>query len=253
MHTSPRLQELNSIADCIPRHIVRWGWTPTQASDKFEECLADPAIPKSVDEEGFQTVAKYARITLSSSRELKHSKQIEKSDSVEASTNQLGELMQNLGDCANLHMSTNLFDISSVPSLPSLHELSTCNKFMRGRAQAKPKTTAKAKTKAVEDADGASGGEPKDADVVESALLVIKQTESKRKWVPRLFIRMYLIFEVVLVLVVGKWLCFFFERVVCQQQPCFIDNPGRHSQGPHRKGGPSNCGCSRNSRVATVS
>lgn len=179
------------------RHILRrprkWGWTPTQAADKFEECLADPAIPKSVDEEGFQTVAKYAKVTLTSTRELKHSKQIEKADSVEASASQLGEMMQNLGECASLHMSTNLFDITSMPGLPSLHELSTCNKFMRGKAK------AKAKNRPIKDkgdkgnkgADGEASGEPKEADVVESALMVIKQTESKRKWVPRLFIGMH--------------------------------------------------------------
>ena len=84
-------------------------------------------------------------------------------------------------------MSTNLFDITSMPGLPSLHELSTCNKFMRGKAK------AKAKNRPIKDkgADGEASGEPKEADVVESALMVIKQTESKRKWVPRLFIGMH--------------------------------------------------------------
>ena len=165
----------------------KWGWTSNQASDKFEECLADPNIAKGLDEEGFQTVAKYAKITVSSTRELKHSKKVEKTDVVDATFDQLGELMHNLGESANMHKSTNLFDISSMPALPSLQDLSVCNKFLRGKgpkAKAKGKAKNKHQRKPVQHAiDDTVLSEPDHNEAVDNALIVIKQSESKRKWV----------------------------------------------------------------------
>lgn len=169
----------------------KWGWTATQATQKFEECLADPAIAKGLDEEGFQTVAKYSKITLSSSRELKHSKQVEKTDTVEATFDQLGEVMQTLGESANLHKSTNLFDISAMPALPSLQELSSCNKFLRGKAKAKPKSKAKnrpvrkTQSAAIKDGEPINAEQAREEEDVELALTTIKQSESKKKWVAR--------------------------------------------------------------------
>lgn len=150
--------------------------------------MADPAIAKGLGEEGFQTVAKYSKITLSSSREFKQSKQVEKTDTVEATFDQLGEVMHTLGESANLHKSTNLFDISAMPALPSLQELSACNKFLRGKAKTKAKSKAKNKpvrksqAAPIEDADKTNTEHGEEEDV-ELALTTIKQSGSKKKWV----------------------------------------------------------------------
>ena len=79
--------------------VRKWGWTDSHAESKFQEALADPGVAKGVDEEGCQTVAKYASIAMTSGRVINHQKEIRKTDAVNASTSQLGEMMQ-----SDLHM-----------------------------------------------------------------------------------------------------------------------------------------------------
>lgn len=67
----------------------RWGFSETEIEEKWQNALKDPNVPKSMDEEGWSTIAKYAWQKLSSDRTLSHRRKIQRTNNIEASDNQL--------------------------------------------------------------------------------------------------------------------------------------------------------------------
>ena len=72
---------------------AKWGLTEAEINDRWASALRDTNVPKSVDDEGWQTVAKYGTTAISSGRELEHKRAVNKQNMIEAEEHQLKGIM----------------------------------------------------------------------------------------------------------------------------------------------------------------
>ena len=68
---------------------TRWGLTDEEIENRWQGALSDVRVPKGVDEEGWQTIAKYGIQSLSSGRELSHNRSLDTTAETEAHDQQL--------------------------------------------------------------------------------------------------------------------------------------------------------------------
>ncbi|CAE7467380.1 unnamed protein product [Symbiodinium necroappetens] len=99
----------------------RWAWSAATAEAKWRDALNDARVPKSKDEEGWITVAKYSAASLESGRTLNHSRGLVKTDDI-----------QNVGQ---LNSDTGLFNLSDLPSLPGLQNMQAKSGMAKKRAK----------------------------------------------------------------------------------------------------------------------
>ena len=85
--------------------------------------MADPAVPKGTDEEGWSTVAKYSNTSLTSERNLDHARQIRSDTVVDASTEELRGLAGELMATSQMQSHTGVFDTTALPALPGFARL----------------------------------------------------------------------------------------------------------------------------------
>ena len=72
---------------------TRWGLTDEEIENRWQGAMSDVRIPKGVDEEGWQTIAKYGIQSLSSGRELSHNRALSTTTETEAHDQQLKGVM----------------------------------------------------------------------------------------------------------------------------------------------------------------
>ena len=85
--------------------------------------MADPSVPKSEDEEGWPTVAKYSRHALTSARNLDHERKIRSEAQVEARPDELRGIARGLLQTGQLQSHTGVFDTTELPVLPGFARL----------------------------------------------------------------------------------------------------------------------------------
>ena len=73
--------------------VKKWGLSSTEIEDRWQSALRDSNVPKGIDDEGWQTVAKYTDSSLTSARKLSHERTCAKTDSIEANEQQLKSVM----------------------------------------------------------------------------------------------------------------------------------------------------------------
>ena len=88
------------------------------AAQKWQEAMSDPLVQKGKDEEGWPTVAKFATHSLTSGRELSHTRGISSSGQTQAHSHELRSVAEDTLHSGELHIQTGVFDNMSLPTLP---------------------------------------------------------------------------------------------------------------------------------------
>ena len=101
----------------------RWGLSEQEIEDRWQSALRDPNVPKGVDEEGWQTVAKYADQSVGSKRQLEHHRSVQKQDAIEADDQQLRSVMNSSSDTESTNQTLNSTTFSNLGSLSLTYEM----------------------------------------------------------------------------------------------------------------------------------
>ncbi|CAE7579100.1 unnamed protein product, partial [Symbiodinium sp. CCMP2592] len=159
-----------------------WGWTPQVASEKWTEAMSPPLVQKGTDEEGWPTVAKFSTHSLTSGRELSHTRGITSSGQTEAHAHELRSVAQDVLEGGELHTKTGVFDNMALPTLPGFARLAI-QPSKKARSKPKTKKTEKPPPPPLPSHIKPEPSESDDGSKVRKCLHELKIAETERKWV----------------------------------------------------------------------